>query len=99
MESSQRIQIPLSQHSKMAQITAFTAELNLQVTVSHPREIFQVLGLMKMDMLSFTIQSLCIHLQDRTIQYEWKKFQELLDKLSSKSEGKGEEKRYFYRSY
>ncbi|NXX54980.1 TCP11 protein, partial [Scopus umbretta] len=45
------------------------------------REIFRVLGLMKMDMLNFTIQSLRTHLQDHTIQYERKKFQELLDKL------------------
>ncbi|KFQ79249.1 T-complex protein 11, partial [Phaethon lepturus] len=45
------------------------------------REIFRVLGLMKMDMLNFTIQSLRTHLQDHTIQYEQKKFQELLDKL------------------
>ncbi|KAM9268622.1 LOW QUALITY PROTEIN: T-complex protein 11 homolog [Morus bassanus] len=45
------------------------------------QEIFQVLGLMKMDMLNFTIQSLHTHLQDHTVQYEQKKFQELLDKL------------------
>ncbi|XP_059687013.1 T-complex protein 11 homolog [Gavia stellata] len=47
------------------------------------REIFRVLDLMKMDMLNFTIQSLRTHLQDQTIQYERKKFQELLDKLPS----------------
>ncbi|KAM9595345.1 T-complex protein 11 homolog [Morphnus guianensis] len=45
------------------------------------REIFRVLGLMKMDMLNFTIQTLCTHLQDHTVQYERKKFQQLLDKL------------------
>uniref|UniRef100_A0A8B9N001 T-complex 11 n=1 Tax=Accipiter nisus TaxID=211598 RepID=A0A8B9N001_9AVES len=45
------------------------------------REIFQVLGLMKMDMLNFTIQTLRTHLQDHTVQYEQKKFQQLLDKL------------------
>ncbi|KAM6191881.1 LOW QUALITY PROTEIN: T-complex protein 11 homolog [Sarcoramphus papa] len=45
------------------------------------RELFRVLGLIKMDMLNFTVQSLCTHLQDHTIQYERKKFQELLDKL------------------
>ncbi|XP_064354058.1 T-complex protein 11 homolog isoform X1 [Dromaius novaehollandiae] len=45
------------------------------------REIFRVLDLMKMDMLNFTIQSLRPHLQDHSIQYERKKFQELLDKL------------------
>ncbi|NXC19875.1 TCP11 protein, partial [Corythaeola cristata] len=47
------------------------------------REIFRVLGLMKMDMLNFTIQSLRTHLRDHTVQYEQKKFQELLDKLSN----------------
>ncbi|XP_062451032.1 T-complex protein 11 homolog isoform X2 [Rhea pennata] len=45
------------------------------------REIFRVLDLMKMDMLNFTIQSLRPHLQDHSVQYERKKFQELLDKL------------------
>ncbi|KFQ60332.1 T-complex protein 11, partial [Pelecanus crispus] len=45
------------------------------------REIFQVLGLRKTDMLNFIIQSLRTHLQDHSVQYEWKKFQELLDKL------------------
>ncbi|NXW43849.1 TCP11 protein, partial [Nyctiprogne leucopyga] len=45
------------------------------------REIFRVLDLMKMDMVNFTIQSLRIHLQDHSIQYEREKFQELLDKL------------------
>ncbi|XP_019402288.1 PREDICTED: T-complex protein 11 homolog [Crocodylus porosus] len=47
------------------------------------REIFRVLDLMKMDMVNFTIQSLRPHLQDRSIEYERKKFQELLDKLPS----------------
>ncbi|XP_039390808.1 T-complex protein 11 homolog isoform X3 [Mauremys reevesii] len=45
------------------------------------REIFRVLDLMKMDMVNFTIQSLRPHLQDHSIQYEQKKFQELLAKL------------------
>lgn len=52
-----------------------------------------------MDMLNFTIQSIRTHLQDHTVQYERKKFQELLDKLPSKSVGKAEENCYFYRSY
>uniref|UniRef100_A0A8C3RL44 T-complex 11 n=1 Tax=Chelydra serpentina TaxID=8475 RepID=A0A8C3RL44_CHESE len=47
------------------------------------REIFRVLDLMKMDMVNFTIQSLRPHLQDHSIQYEQKKFQELLVKLPS----------------
>ncbi|XP_066838936.1 T-complex protein 11 homolog isoform X2 [Anser cygnoides] len=45
------------------------------------REIFRVLDLMKTDMLNFSIQSLRPHLQDHSIQYEQKKFQELIDKL------------------
>ncbi|XP_050809005.1 T-complex protein 11 homolog isoform X1 [Gopherus flavomarginatus] len=45
------------------------------------REIFRVLDLMKMDMVNFTIQSLRPHLQDHSVQYEQKKFQELLAKL------------------
>uniref|UniRef100_A0A8D0KXB5 Uncharacterized protein n=1 Tax=Strix occidentalis caurina TaxID=311401 RepID=A0A8D0KXB5_STROC len=75
----------------MAPIAAFTAVLNLQFTVSHPRETFRVLGLMKMDILNFTIQSLGTHLQEHNVPYEGKKFQELLDKLPCKLLGKGEE--------
>uniref|UniRef100_A0A670J9N9 T-complex 11 n=1 Tax=Podarcis muralis TaxID=64176 RepID=A0A670J9N9_PODMU len=45
------------------------------------REIFRVLNLMKMDMVNFTIQSLRPHLQEHSVEYERKKFQELLKKL------------------
>ncbi|XP_028924155.1 T-complex protein 11 homolog isoform X1 [Ornithorhynchus anatinus] len=45
------------------------------------REIFQVLGLMKMDMLNFTIRSLRPHLKEHSVQYERTKFQELLDRM------------------
>ncbi|XP_073080779.1 T-complex protein 11 homolog isoform X1 [Manis javanica] len=45
--------------------------------------IFQVLGLMKMDMVNYTIQSLQPHLQEHSIQHEWAKFQELLNKQPS----------------
>ncbi|XP_066481288.1 T-complex protein 11 homolog [Tiliqua scincoides] len=45
------------------------------------REIFRVLDLMKMDMVNFTIQTLRPHLQEHSVHYERKKFQELLDKL------------------
>ncbi|XP_042321191.1 T-complex protein 11 homolog [Sceloporus undulatus] len=45
------------------------------------REIFRVLDLMKMDMVNFTIQTLRPHLQEHSVQYERKKFQELLSKL------------------
>ncbi|XP_053102225.1 T-complex protein 11 homolog isoform X2 [Hemicordylus capensis] len=45
------------------------------------REIFRVLDLMKMDMANFTIQTLRPHLQEHSVQYERKKFQELLNKL------------------
>ncbi|XP_057555625.1 T-complex protein 11 homolog isoform X3 [Hippopotamus amphibius kiboko] len=47
------------------------------------RGIFQVLGLMKMDMVNYTIQSLQPQLQEHSIQYERAKFQELLNKQPS----------------
>ncbi|XP_006166128.1 T-complex protein 11 X-linked protein 2 [Tupaia chinensis] len=43
------------------------------------RGIFHVLGLMKMDMANYTIQSLRPYLQEQSVQYERAKFQELLD--------------------
>ncbi|XP_043447163.1 T-complex protein 11 homolog [Prionailurus bengalensis] len=47
------------------------------------RGIFQVLGLMKMDMVNYTIQSLQPHLQEHSIQHERATFQELLNKQPS----------------
>ncbi|XP_012502087.1 PREDICTED: T-complex protein 11 homolog isoform X2 [Propithecus coquereli] len=47
------------------------------------RGIFQVLGLMKMDMVNYTIQSLQPHLQEHSIQYERAKFQEQLNEQPS----------------
>ncbi|XP_014653164.1 PREDICTED: T-complex protein 11 X-linked protein 2-like [Ceratotherium simum simum] len=44
------------------------------------RGIFHVLGLMKMDMVNYTIRSLRPYLKEHSIQYERAKFQELLDK-------------------
>ncbi|XP_002720386.3 T-complex protein 11-like X-linked protein 2 [Oryctolagus cuniculus] len=44
------------------------------------RGIFHVLGLMKMDMMNYTIQSLRPFLQEHSVQYERAKFQELLDR-------------------
>ncbi|XP_008051314.2 T-complex protein 11 X-linked protein 1-like, partial [Carlito syrichta] len=44
------------------------------------RGIFHVLGLMKMDMVNYTIQNLRPYLQEHSVQYERAKFQELLDK-------------------
>ncbi|XP_028645155.1 T-complex protein 11 X-linked protein 2-like isoform X1 [Grammomys surdaster] len=44
------------------------------------RGIFQVLGLMKMDMVNYTFKNIRPYLQDHSIQYERAKFQELLDK-------------------
>ncbi|XP_069319436.1 T-complex protein 11-like X-linked protein 2 isoform X2 [Eulemur rufifrons] len=44
------------------------------------RGIFHVLGLMKVDMVNYTIQSLRPYLQEHSTQYERAKFQELLDK-------------------
>lgn len=44
------------------------------------REILRVLGLMKTDMVNFTIQSLRPHLLQQAVQYERAKFQQILDK-------------------
>ncbi|XP_007646656.1 T-complex protein 11 X-linked protein 2 [Cricetulus griseus] len=44
------------------------------------RGIFHVLGLMKMDMVNYTIKNIRPYLQEHSIQYERAKFQELLDK-------------------
>lgn len=44
------------------------------------REIFRILGLMKSDMVNFTIQSLRPHLLQQAVQYERAKFQQILDK-------------------
>ncbi|KAM4613529.1 T-complex protein 11-like protein 2 [Polymixia lowei] len=44
------------------------------------REIFRVLGLMKMDMAEFTVQMLRPHLLQQAVQYERAKFQQILDK-------------------
>lgn len=44
------------------------------------REIFRVLGLMKTDMVNFTLQSLRPHLLQQAVQYERAKFQQILDK-------------------
>uniref|UniRef100_A0A3Q1FY72 T-complex protein 11-like protein 1 n=1 Tax=Acanthochromis polyacanthus TaxID=80966 RepID=A0A3Q1FY72_9TELE len=41
--------------------------------------IFQVLGLMKTDMVNFTIQSLRPHLMQQAVQYERAKFQQILE--------------------
>ncbi|NXN60932.1 TCP11 protein, partial [Rynchops niger] len=50
------------------------------------RELFRVLGPMKTDMLTFTVQSIRTRLQDHIIHYERKKFQELLDKLPNRQD-------------
>ncbi|KAJ1068813.1 hypothetical protein K5549_018190, partial [Capra hircus] len=47
------------------------------------RGIFQVLSLMKMDMVNYTIQSLQPQLQEHSIQFERAKFQDLLNKQPS----------------
>uniref|UniRef100_A0A8C0CYP1 T-complex 11 n=2 Tax=Balaenoptera musculus TaxID=9771 RepID=A0A8C0CYP1_BALMU len=56
---------------------------NITAPVRLLRGIFQVLGLMKMDMVNYTIQSLQPQLQEHSIQYERAKFQELLNKQPS----------------
>uniref|UniRef100_A0A2K6MM48 T-complex 11 family, X-linked 2 n=1 Tax=Rhinopithecus bieti TaxID=61621 RepID=A0A2K6MM48_RHIBE len=59
----------------------FTCALELLKDVKEG--IFRVLGLMKMDMVNYTIQSFRPYLQEHSIQYEQAKFQELLDKQPS----------------
>uniref|UniRef100_A0A3Q0RUC8 T-complex 11, testis-specific-like 1 n=1 Tax=Amphilophus citrinellus TaxID=61819 RepID=A0A3Q0RUC8_AMPCI len=44
------------------------------------KAIFRVLGLMKTDMVNFTLQSLRPHLMQQAVQYERAKFQQILDK-------------------
>lgn len=44
------------------------------------REIFRVLGLMKIDMVNFTVQTLRPHLMQQAVQYERAKFQQILDR-------------------
>ncbi|XP_060045649.1 T-complex protein 11 homolog isoform X2 [Erinaceus europaeus] len=53
---------------------------NITDPVQLLRGILQVLGLMKMDMMKYTIQSLQPHLQEHSIQHERAKFQEQLNK-------------------
>lgn len=53
---------------------------DLQHPVELLRGIFRVLGLMKADMVNFTIQSLRPHLLQQAVQYERAKFQQILDK-------------------
>uniref|UniRef100_A0A3P9HGZ4 T-complex 11 n=1 Tax=Oryzias latipes TaxID=8090 RepID=A0A3P9HGZ4_ORYLA len=53
---------------------------DLEGPVELLRGIFHVLGLMKTDMINFTIQSLRPHLMQQAVQYERAKFQQILDK-------------------
>ncbi|ERE91981.1 putative T-complex protein 11 like protein [Cricetulus griseus] len=53
------------------------------VILSCVRGIFQVLGLMKMDMVNYTIQSLQPQMQEHSIQFERAQFQERLNKQPS----------------
>ncbi|KAM6947710.1 T-complex protein 11-like protein 2 [Lycodopsis pacificus] len=59
---------------------AVRALRDLRDPVDLLREIFHVLGLMKTDMVNFTIQSLRPHLLQQAVQYERAKFQQILDK-------------------
>lgn len=54
------------------------------------RGIFQVLGLMKMDMVNYTIQSLQPQPQEHSIQFERAQFQERLNKQPSMSDLRAE---------
>ncbi len=48
------------------------------INLTHSREIFRVLELMKLDMANFTLQSLRPHLKQQSVDYERGKFQEFL---------------------
>lgn len=45
--------------------------------------MFSVLGLMKVDMANFAVSSIRPHLMQQSVEYERKKFQELLEKQPS----------------
>lgn len=47
------------------------------------RAIFSVLDLMKVDMANFAVSSIRPHLMQQSVEYERKKFQELLEKQPS----------------
>lgn len=47
------------------------------------RAIFSVLDLMKVDMANFAVSSIRPHLMEQSVEYERKKFQELLEKQPS----------------
>lgn len=57
-------------------------EIAKLATLSEPvelfKEIFRVLDLLKLDMANFTLQSLRPHIQQQSVEYERKKFQEFL---------------------
>ncbi|XP_017714838.1 PREDICTED: T-complex protein 11 X-linked protein 2-like [Rhinopithecus bieti] len=65
------------------QISPSQQELQIYDSCGVLLGIFRVLGLMKMDMVNYTIQSFRPYLQEHSIQYEQAKFQELLDKQPS----------------
>ena len=51
----------------------------------HPREIFRVLDLMKLDMVNFTLENLRPELQKQAVEYERAKFQSIVDKMPGES--------------
>ncbi|KAK2492561.1 hypothetical protein MC885_007622 [Smutsia gigantea] len=59
------------------------AARKLENVAGSVRGIFQVLGLMKMDTVNYTIQSLQPHRQEHSIHHERAEFQELLNKQPS----------------
>nr|XP_014706566.1 T-complex protein 11-like protein 1 isoform X4 [Equus asinus] len=53
------------------------------------RAMFSVLGLMKVDMANFAVSSIRPHLMQQSVEYERKKFQELLEKQPNGFDGPG----------
>ncbi|KAK6321517.1 hypothetical protein J4Q44_G00084930 [Coregonus suidteri] len=70
-----RTQWSSSNNLKIVQLSEAPSQ---NIPLIHRRVIFRVLGLIKADMVNFTVQSLRPHLLQQAVQYEQAKFQEIL---------------------
>jgi len=50
------------------------------INIVFSREIFSVLDMMKMDLANFTIQQMRPYIQQQSVEYERKKFEEFKEK-------------------
>lgn len=81
MKSLSQISSPLSSKTVLAlqvPCSKFSSPFSL-------RAIFSVLDLMKVDMANFAVASIRPHLMQQSVDYERKKFQQLLEKQPSTS--------------